>query len=246
MGDGYGPFVTDRGAAGEDSLTQQAYAALRTRIVTCELAPGSSITERGLARSTPYGLTPIRRALARLDRDGLVITVPRAGYVVTPLDAERVSELVEAWDLIGPELVRLGLQRLSDAEADELTRLLARWSPPGADDESRLDEVLRFSELSMRVFQVLATASANRWLRSTFDQLSDQMSRLWVTLLHDREVPEPLQQLMDRWNQHIAGRRPGEVAEHLPRLITDSGRVARDLFLRLPPTQASPSDLTIE
>jgi DNA-binding GntR family transcriptional regulator len=234
--------VTNQGATGEGSLTQQAYAALRTRIVTCELPPGSSITERGLARSTPYGLTPIRRALARLDRDGLIITVPRAGYVVSPLDAEGVSELVEAWDLIGPELVRLGLERLSDVQADELARLLAQWSLPNTDDECRLEEVLRFSELSMRVFQVLATASANRWLRSTFDQLSDQMSRLWVTLLKGREVPEQLQQLIDRWNQYIAGRRPEEVAEHLPRLITESGRTARDLFDELPATQASSSD----
>jgi DNA-binding GntR family transcriptional regulator len=234
--------VTNQGATGEGSLTQQAYAALRTRIVTCELPPGSSITERGLARSTPYGLTPIRRALARLDRDGLIITVPRAGYVVSPLDAEGVSELVEAWDLIGPELVRLGLERLSDVQADELARLLAQWSLPNSDDECRLEEVLRFSELSMRVFQVLATASANRWLRSTFDQLSDQMSRLWVTLLKGREVPEQLQQLIDRWNQYIAGRRPEEVAEHLPRLITESGRTARDLFDELPATQASSSD----
>jgi len=234
--------VTNQGATEEGSLTQQAYAALRTRIVTCELPPGSSITERGLARSTPYGLTPIRRALARLDRDGLIITVPRAGYVVSPLDAEGVSELVEAWNLIGPELVRLGLERLSDVQAEELARLLAQWSPPGTDDERRLEEVLRFSELSMRVFQVLATASANRWLRSTFDQLSDQMSRLWVTLLKGREVPEQLQQLIDRWDQHIAGRRPEEIAEHLPRLITESGRTARDLFGKLPTAQANSSD----
>ena len=236
--------MTGQGATGEGSLTQQAYAALRTRIVTCELLPGSSITERGLARSMPYGLTPIRRALARLDREGLIITVPRAGYVVSPLDAEVVSELVEAWDLIGPELVRLGLERLSDAEAEELAGLLAQWSPPGADDDRRSEEILRFSELSMRVFQVLATASANRWLRSTFDQLSDQMSRLWVTLLNSQEVPEQLQQLMDRWNQHIAGRQPAEIAEHLPRLITDSGRTARDLYHRLATTPAGPSDLT--
>ncbi|RAO35784.1 putative HTH-type transcriptional regulat or in the TAR-I ttuE-ttuC' intergenic region [Micromonospora saelicesensis] len=222
--------MTDQGATREASLTQQAYATLRTRIVTCELPPGSSLTERGLARSTPYGLTPIRRALARLDRDGLIITLPRAGYVVSPLDAQDVSELVEAWDLIGPELVRLGLERLSDVQAQELAGLLSEWSPPDSDGGHQLEAVLRFSALSMRVFQVLAIASANRWLRSAFEQLSDQMSRLWVTLLKGREVPEQLQQLIDRWNRHIAGRQPEEIAEHLPQLIKDSGRAARDLF----------------
>lgn len=235
--------MSDQGAAGEASLTQQAYAALRTRIVTCELPPGSSLTERGLARSTPYGLTPIRRALARLDREGLIITLPRAGYVVSPLDAQEVSELVEAWDLIGPELVRLGLARLSDVEAQELARLLAEWSPPET-DEYRLEAVLRFSELSMRVFQVLAVASANRWLRSTFDQLSSQMSRLWVTLLKGREVPEQLPQLIERWNRHVAGRQPEEIADYLPQLIKDSGRAARDLFHQLATAPAGASDPT--
>ncbi|MFY1691924.1 GntR family transcriptional regulator [Plantactinospora sp. WMMB782] len=220
----------NQGATGEGSLTQQAYVALRTRIVACELPPGASLTERELARTTPYGLTPIRRALARLDREGLIITLPRAGYVVSPLGAQEVSELVEAWSLVGPELVRLGLQRMSDVEAQELARLLTEWSPPDIDGEHRLEAVLRFSELSMRVFQVLAVASANRWLRSTFDQLADQMSRLWVILLKDREIPEELRLLVDRWNRHIAGRQPGEIAEQLPRLIEDSGRAARDLF----------------
>ncbi|WP_336026617.1 FCD domain-containing protein [Geodermatophilus sp. FMUSA9-8] len=159
---------------------------------------------------------------------------------MSPLDAEAVSQLVEAWDLIGPELVRLGLARLSDAEAEELTALLARWSPPIADNDRRLDEVLRFSELSMLVFHLLATASANPWLRASFDQLSDQMSRLWVTLLRGREVPEQLQQLMNRWNQDIAGRRPDEIAESLPLLIRESGQTAQDLFRRLGVTHASP------
>lgn len=237
------PFVTDQGATGEASLTQQAYAALRARIVACEIPPGSSLTERGLARSTPYGLTPIRRALARLDREGLIITLPRAGYVVSPLDAQDVSELVEAWDLIGPELVRLGLARLSDVEAQELALLLTEWSPPDTDGEYRLEAVLRFSELSTRVFQILAIASANRWLRSTFDQLSGQMSRLWVTLLKDGDVPEQLQRLIKRWNRDIAGRQPAEIAEHLPQLIKDSGRAARDLFHQLASTPAGTSGL---
>ena len=98
----------------------------------------------------------------------------------------------------------------------------------------------------MRVFQVLAIASANRWLRSAFDQLSDQMSRLWVTLLKDREVPEQLQQLIDRWNRHIAGRQPEEIAGHLPQLIKDSGRAAREVFHHLARTPVSPSGLTTE
>jgi hypothetical protein len=98
----------------------------------------------------------------------------------------------------------------------------------------------------VRVFQLLATASGNRWSRAAFEQLSDQRARLWVTVLKDRGVPEQLQRLMDRSDHDVAGRRPEEMAEHLPRLITESGRAAQDLFRRLVVTDAGPPDLTAE
>lgn len=50
--------------------------ALRERIVDGRLAPGLRITERQLAADMGIGLTPVRQALARLDGENLVRTLP--------------------------------------------------------------------------------------------------------------------------------------------------------------------------
>ena len=76
------------------SLADEAYAALRDRIVDCRLAPGLRVTEKQLAAELGVGHTPVRQALARLDNDGLVKTLPRRGYQITPLTIESVNELL--------------------------------------------------------------------------------------------------------------------------------------------------------
>ncbi|GIF78211.1 hypothetical protein Asi02nite_77290 [Asanoa siamensis] len=88
----------------------------------------------------------------------------------------------------------------------------------------------------------LGQRASQRDERSAFDQLSNHMSRLRVTLLEGREVTEQVRQLFVRWNRHIVGRRPEEIAQYLPGLIRDSGRAARDLF-HLTRTAASPPGL---
>ena len=49
-----------------NSLTDQAYVALKERMISCELEPGAFYTEAGLAAELNLGQTPIREALARL------------------------------------------------------------------------------------------------------------------------------------------------------------------------------------
>ena len=86
------------------SRADEAYVALRERIVDCLLAPGLRITERQLAADLGIGLTPVRQALTRLDSENLVRTLPRRGYQVTPLTLGSVNELFQVWRILGPAI----------------------------------------------------------------------------------------------------------------------------------------------
>lgn len=84
--------VTD---PGPQRLSDTIYAALREAVLTCRLWPGSELREQGLAQEFAVSKSPVREALARLERDGLVAVTPRRGYRVTPVS------LVDARDLLG-------------------------------------------------------------------------------------------------------------------------------------------------
>ncbi|WP_431280723.1 GntR family transcriptional regulator [Humitalea sp. 24SJ18S-53] len=80
----------------DQSLTEFACERLRADIIRCDLAPGASVTEAGLADRYGLGKAPIRAALSRLSQAGLIRSVNRRGYVVAPII---VKEVVEAFDL---------------------------------------------------------------------------------------------------------------------------------------------------
>src|SRR5690348_17787572 len=58
---------------GTKPLSQIAYDALRSMILSGEVKPGERLRERELARRVQVSRTPLREALGRLERDGLAV-----------------------------------------------------------------------------------------------------------------------------------------------------------------------------
>ena len=71
------------GDAEDGTLTDRAYRELEEMIVTLQLSPGTILSEQALAQRLKIGRTPIREALQRLARDGLVVIMPRRGRMLT-------------------------------------------------------------------------------------------------------------------------------------------------------------------
>ncbi|MFJ8751479.1 GntR family transcriptional regulator [Streptomyces sp. NPDC102441] len=107
------------------NATERAYIAIKRRIIELELAPGAHVTKTDLARHADVGTMPVREALTRLQRDGLVQVLPRSGYRIVPVTLKGTRDLC-------------GFRQLLEAEAAGLTA--ARGCPePGL---ARLEELL--------------------------------------------------------------------------------------------------------
>src|SRR5512139_2643339 len=77
------------------SIRNQVLTKLRRSILTSKIAPGERLYEEKLAAGIGSSRTPIREALHVLEREGLVESIPRVGYVVKELDREEFEEIVE-------------------------------------------------------------------------------------------------------------------------------------------------------
>ena len=72
---------------------ERLYRMLRQQIMHGELAPGLSMTLRGLAAQYDMSMTPAREAVRRLAAEG-ALTISSSGRVTTPeLTPERIEEL---------------------------------------------------------------------------------------------------------------------------------------------------------
>lgn len=76
-------------------LADLAYATLKSWLFAFSLMPGDRLSETELAAKLAVSRTPLREALHRLQHEGLVQTLPKAGWIVAPLDFERIDQLYD-------------------------------------------------------------------------------------------------------------------------------------------------------
>ncbi|MDT8915267.1 GntR family transcriptional regulator [Amycolatopsis sp. PS_44_ISF1] len=86
--------MTDRPPAA-GNLVRAAYAAAREAVLTRELEPGCRVTVRPLAERLGMSPTPVKAALAILEREGFLVSRPHAGYFVAELTAADLRDLYE-------------------------------------------------------------------------------------------------------------------------------------------------------
>ena len=98
----------------------RVYRALRTRIMQGVLAPGESLTLRGIGKSFDVSMTPAREAVRRLVAEG-ALTLSSSGRISTPeLSNERIEELAALRALIEVELASRALPRAHMALIERL------------------------------------------------------------------------------------------------------------------------------
>jgi DNA-binding GntR family transcriptional regulator len=107
------------------SLRELAYDDIREAILTGVLPPGRRVKERDVAEQMGISTTPVKEALRRLEQEGLVVSQPRRGAVVSSLvqvPVEEIEEIRGALEGIG---ARLAADRLTDVELGRLAELVS-------------------------------------------------------------------------------------------------------------------------
>ena len=90
----------------KENLTNQVYQKLKTRIINNEIMPNTFLDEKGLCETLGASRTPVREALARLEQDGLVVSLPRRGVMVSNLSLPTIMELIHICKVMEPSLLR--------------------------------------------------------------------------------------------------------------------------------------------
>ncbi len=163
------------------TLTDLAYARLEEMIATLLLAPGDFLSEQVLAETVGLGRTPIREALQRLAREGLVTILPRRGVQVTPIDAREQLLVVE----VRRELERL-ISRNAAARATPEQRAAFTAIGNGLDRAGRANDALEFLRLDREMNLLMLEAAHNPFAVRTMQLLAGLSRRYWYQ--HHRDA----------------------------------------------------------
>ncbi|MEM8581331.1 MAG: GntR family transcriptional regulator, partial [Pseudomonadota bacterium] len=95
------------------TLTDHVYEQLREAISGLDLYDESTelkLDERSLADQLGISRTPLREAITRLERDGLVAVVPRKGIFLQRKSMHEVLEMIVAWAALESMAARLAAE----------------------------------------------------------------------------------------------------------------------------------------
>lgn len=163
-----------RGTPVGSSLTDEAYAALEERIVTLEMAPGSAVSEQVLCHEVGLGRTPVREAIQRLAREGLVQVIPRKGIRVTETEAARQLLVLE----VRRELERL-LSRTAAVRASEDERAALRKIATGMERAAETSDDRAFMRLDRSMNLLVMAAAHNEYAAGAMRLINGQSRRYW-------------------------------------------------------------------
>jgi DNA-binding GntR family transcriptional regulator len=157
-----------------ETLTEQAYFRLEEMIVTLALAPGSVLSEQALSAELGIGRTPIREALQRLAREGLVLVLPRKAIIVTETDPKRQLLVLE----VRRELERL-LARASAERATEDERRRFQAIADGMDAAAKTNDDIAFMRLDRELNLLTVDAARNDYAARSMKLLQGLSRRFW-------------------------------------------------------------------
>jgi DNA-binding GntR family transcriptional regulator len=107
-------------------LRDRVYASIKNAIITAQLKPNQRVVEERMAADIGSSRTPVREALQKLEREGLIFRPPRTGFVVKGVTEEEVEDILDLQCVLEGYAGRLATQRITKDEITHLDDLIKR------------------------------------------------------------------------------------------------------------------------
>ena len=153
-------------------LSDVVYGIIKKRLISSDewKVQGFRLQEARIAEELGVSRTPVREAIHRLEKDGLVDIIPRKGACVRTLSVEDVREIFDIRGALEALSLRSSFSRLNRDKLQEIRTRLA-----GCQDLLERDELESFVSIDEEFHGFLATSSSNAILIQIIEKLDNQL-----------------------------------------------------------------------
>ncbi len=166
------------------SLPDQVYEYLRGAIIRGELLPGEKLIELEIAAQMGTSQGPVREALQRLERDGLVEHRARSATYVTRISSDEMYELFAIRSVIEGYAIERTAQTISPDQCIILDDLIGKMVAAG-----RQGELPALAEYDMQFHRRIVEWSGSGNYLGLWTPLSNQIQR-FIVASHPQHFPD--------------------------------------------------------
>lgn len=175
------------------SVVDAVYDSIYEQLMSLAIAPGARIPIDVVARELNVSQTPVRGALSRLEREGLVHKAHLIGYSAAPqLGRKQFEDLFNFRLLIEPEGARLAALNMTPEALNQLEEIAADMAN-GATPVDRTSRYSRFARIDAHFHDEILRIAGNEVIRSTLFNQHVHL-HLFRLLFHSRVTQEALEE----------------------------------------------------
>ncbi|HXV24556.1 MAG TPA: GntR family transcriptional regulator [Alphaproteobacteria bacterium] len=166
------------------TLRESVYDSLKKMIQTGALQPGGRLRELDLAARLEVSRTPLREALNRLERDGLVTNKPRHGYFVTMFDLRTLEDAFDVREVLDGHAAQRAAERIGAEDKKRLRAIVRQCETMAKINNRPMEDLVEEMRLGFEIHRIIARVSGNDFLRELLSRIFDKFQHfVWIELL---------------------------------------------------------------
>ena len=206
-------------------LREIVYEELKREILVGEIAPGTRMMEIELADEMGVSRTPVREAIRKLEKEGLVTIEPRKGAYASDVSIKDMVDVLEVREDLEAMAAAMAAQKVNKDEKQALIEATMEYKE--AVESERTEDIIRCDE---KFHQLIVNCSGNKTLVQLFSQVQelalrfrylyyDDFSRYERMPMEHREIEEAILS-GDYEKARVAA---GEHVKKLKQFVIDEG-----------------------
>lgn len=168
-------------------LRDVVFNTLRQSILIGELKPGERLMEIHLANRLGVSRTPIREAIHKLEREGLVTITPRRGAEVAQITEKSMNDVLEVRQALDALCVELACDRITEEGTEALRKACDHFEQCVNTGDSK-----RIAQADVALHDIIVQATGNQRLIQLVNNLSEQMYRYRFEYIKDSSQHQTL------------------------------------------------------
>ena len=159
------------------TLAERISSLLAERIVSGVLEPGVQLRQDRIGQEFDTSHVPVREAFRRLEAQGLVVSAPRRGVRVAPLEAEGIHEITEMRATLEALALQHALPQIMEADLEAAKEALERGESS--------DDIAVWEDANRAFHNALIRPCAMPRLLATIDDLQSSSARFLFATWRD-------------------------------------------------------------
>ena len=161
-------------------LREIVYEELKMQILTGRIEPGTRMMEIELAEEMGVSRTPIREAIRKLEKEGLVTIEPRKGAYASDVSTEDMVEILEVRQIMEGLAAELAASRVQEVQLDQLREAEERYNAAVASGDT--EQMIKYDS---QFHKMIVEASNNKTLMQLIEPLQEMALRFRYLYYHD-------------------------------------------------------------